>query len=115
MKEEDVLEEIKFLYDNFYITPELIQYVNTIIESEKMIEEAFFGFFGEPKYLINKDGKVVDADKNDLELLEIKKEEKNINLKYCISEWDEYYKIEFDKIIKQNKIDKIVIENFLSL
>lgn len=115
MKEEDVIEELEFMYNNFYVTPELANYIDTIVETEKAIDETFFGFIGEPNFSINKDGKVLETTREELNVIELQREERLLNLKYSISEWEDFYKKEFKRLIDKKDFSKSIIEQFLSL
>lgn len=114
ISEEDILEEILYIHDNYYVTKELENYLDKIIEETNFTDNAFNSFFGNPKVHKIQSGEIIELTKEEAEISSLKKEGNLINLKYSVSEWEEYFKLEFKKMLDSKKINNKVLKQFFN-
>jgi hypothetical protein len=114
ISEEDILEEILYIHDNYYVTKELENYLDKIIEETNFMDNAFNSFFGNPKLHKIQSNEIIELTKEEAEISSLKKEGNLINLKYSVSEWEEYFKLEFKKMLDSKKINNKVLKQFFN-
>jgi len=114
ISEEDILEEILYIHDNYYVTKELENYLDKIIEETNFMDNAFNSFFGNPKLHKIQSNEIIELTKEEAEISSLKKEGNLINLKYSVSEWEEYFKLEFKKMLDSKKINNKVLKHFFN-
>lgn len=114
ISEEDILEEILYIHDNYYVTKELENYLDKIIEETNFMDNAFNSFFGNPKLHKIQSNEIIELTKDEAEIFSLKKEGNLINLKYSVSEWEEYFKLEFKKMLDSKKINNKVLKQFFN-
>ena len=57
---------------------------------------------------------IIELTKEEAEISSLKKEGNLINLKYSVSEWEEYFKLEFKKMLDSKKINNKVLKQFFN-
>lgn len=114
ISEDDILEEILYIHDNYYVTKELENYLDKIIEETNFMDNAFNSFFGNPKLHKIQSNEIIELTKEEAEISSLKKEGNLINLKYSVSEWEEYFKLEFKKMLDSKKINNKVLKQFFN-